>query len=700
MTMRRHLSIPVAVLAVCGYVSALAAEDLSSYRRGDLSLPSSPDIRNPGFENDAEGWNLYEGYQVVPNAGRNGTAGLRYERSDPANYKLGNTGVRLERGARYRYGAWVRCEDVPEGGRGATICLEFIRDGKWLSGDYPKGIHGTQDWTYVESDCVVPEDAESCQFVLYLGPKKTGTAWFDDVVVKPAAPLLEMHVVYPPFRRLTPEDGLVRVNVYNEDESLDEDDLRVHVVATAGNTSRQATAAVQSHIAELDLSGLPTGSVDLTLYLLDARRKLILAESAAALTCVPSDRPIPDNACLIDSEGRAIVDGKPFMPLGLWMYTLSKEDLDRIAESPFNCVMPTRSLSLKLIEKDDMILPRPHKGPVADTPILYEYTPETVRDTLDYCHAKGIRMIFSLQKVYEGMKWGRTTWFGAEGPAAVVTSVVNRYRDHPALLAWFINDERPASMMPRLNARRRLVNDLDPFHPTWGVLYQFPDLPLYGSSCDVIGVDAYPINDESSRNMNIIDRAMDGVDRSGLPAWVVGQIFNWGIYRAGGHGERFKNDFMDPTEEQMRSMALFFALRGAKGFTFYAYHDLKRPASPNRFDTPPQTMADFERRWAEVKRIGRVLKDLEPFILADIEPPSLRIEQEEGRVQAREFRDGDGNVRILIAGIGPGESRAVLTTSAPMPLESVYGNCTALGNNRYRFVGEDISSDILRGNRE
>jgi hypothetical protein len=123
--------------------------------------------------------------------------------------------------------------------------------------------------------------------------------------------------------------------------------------------------------------------------------------------------------------------------------------------------------------------------------------------------------------------------------------------------------------------------------------------------------------------------------------------------------------------------------------------------SPNRNrirNAPaPQTEADFARRWAELSRVAAVLRGLEPFLLADKPAPEVQVEIEKGEVIAREFRDTAGNVRLLIAGVGPGESQAVITTTAPMPLTSGNGKTVALGDNKYRFTGKDICSDILSG---
>lgn len=86
---------------------------------------------------------------------------------------------------------------------------------------------------------------------------------------------------------------------------------------------------------------------------------------------------------------------------------------------------------------------------------------------------------------------------------------------------------------------------------------------------------------------------------------------------------------------------------------------------------------------------------MEPFLLADKPAPEVKVDTEKGEVVAREFRDAEGNVRIIIAGVGPGESSAVITTTAPVKLKSIYGKCVALGDNKYRFTGTGICSDIL-----
>jgi hypothetical protein len=523
--------------------------------------------------------------------------------------------------------------------------------------------------------------------MLQIRKEQLGKAWFEDVELTSAEPLIQLNLISPAISTITPKNGVVRFNVYCEDPILrkrtDELTLRIEVLA-GGKSLKTLTSPIRKQRAEADLSGLPPGEAEVKLTLTDPSINLALSEKTVPLTVAPADRPVPANACLMDAKGRAIVDGKPYLPVGLFIDNFSKEQLDRIGASPFNCLMPYH-----------VMLGRMNKG--------QPHSIDTIRECLDYSHAKGLKILFGTHWVHEGIKHQMTDWMGAKGETAVITKVVESFKDHPSLLAWYLCDELPVSMKDRLEKRRTLVNRMDPFHPTWSIFYQTDDLPFYGGGQDVIGCDHYPIRFAENLHMKGVAKEMNAVDLTGLPAWMAPQAINNGIFEAK-DAEDFKR-FLDPTEDQMLSMSLYMAARGAKGFIFYAGNLLAATDeffySPNRNrirNAPaPQTEADFARRWAELSRVAAILRGLEPFLLADKPAPEVQVEIEKGEVIAREFRDAAGNVRLLIAGVGPGESQAVITTTAPMPLTSGNGKTVALGDNKYRFTGKDICSDILSG---
>ena len=107
-----------------------------------------------------------------------------------------------------------------------------------------------------------------------------------------------------------------------------------------GESLKTVTSPVKGLRAEADFSGLPVGEAQLKLTLIDPKNNQTLSQKTVPLTVAPADRPVPANACLIDAQGRAFVNGKPYLPVGLYIDNFSKEQLDRIGASPFNCLMP------------------------------------------------------------------------------------------------------------------------------------------------------------------------------------------------------------------------------------------------------------------------------------------------------------------------------------------------------------------------
>ena len=67
-------------------------------------------------------------------------------------------------------------------------------------------------------------------------------------------------------------------------------------------------------------------------------------------------------------------------------------------------------------------------------------------------------------------------------------------------------------------------------------------------------------------------------------------------------------------------------------------------------------------------------------------------------MEAQAFADGEGNLRVLIAGVGPGTSKATITISDYPDLSSQFGASTNLGAGQYEFEGTDVCSDILGNN--
>ena len=161
-------------------------DDLAGYRKVEVANIVTPTIVNPNFADGTTGWSVGPGYTAAPGQGFNQTGALMYERTDPEAYALATQTIALSPGVNYRFSAMIRCEGV-EGAdaSGASVAMEFYKNGKWITGVYPMGVKGTSDWTQVEGMAIVPSDADSCQFLLYMRKGITGKAWFTKATVEP-----------------------------------------------------------------------------------------------------------------------------------------------------------------------------------------------------------------------------------------------------------------------------------------------------------------------------------------------------------------------------------------------------------------------------------------------------------------------------------------------------------------------------------
>ena len=280
---------------------------------------------------------------------------------------------------------------------------------------------------------------------------------------------------------------------------------------------------------------------------------------------------MPSRAVWFDAFGRTIVNGEPFFPLGMYWGGITTNKFEVYAKGPFNCLMP--------------------------------YASPTSKDLMDLCHAHGVKVIYSVKDVFSGTHWAPKGVDTEADEVAYITARVSKFKNHPALLAWYLNDELPLSMLPRLSARRDLMERLDPGHPGWVVLYQYSQIADYMPSFDVIGTDPYPIPRPAALASTWTRATYTGT--MGLkPLWQVPQAFDWAAYKKSPE-EKKKN--RAPTEAELRSMCWQCIACGANGLVMYSWFDLWK--EPNG--------VPFATRWAEVCRVGEEIKKFIPVLLAD-----------------------------------------------------------------------------------
>ncbi|MGN0867891.1 MAG: hypothetical protein ACI4SG_09500 [Oligosphaeraceae bacterium] len=500
----------------------------------------------------------------------------------------------------------------------------------------------------------------------------------------------EIALVFPGQGCLPLEEPILRFNICQMKTPRGEnpfDDYRLQTSLTdAKGNFHQETLEWQGHTATWHLPQIPPGKFTLTAMLLEKGKEDQgpLQTLQRQMTALPPQPPAPGETRL-DSLGRTLVDGAPFLPIGLFISHFHDEnDLELFLDSDFNCFMPYDSAGLRL----------PGAAAGALPPL------ESAKAVMDVLQPHGKKIIFSLKGLHdipftqeEGRSFQRN--FGGANFAETTRRIVTALREHPALLAWYINDEVPMKDLKSVEERRLQVNQLDPRHPTWGVLCDYAEAPFFAAAQDVMGVDPYPILRKSPADQKRCVEAMDAVERSGQPCWSVPQIFTHGIYKARKDPEVYPR-FLVPTLEQERGLVLYQAIRGAKGFILYSFKDLKRPYQEEYLKPFGGTREEFLRRWEETKTLATLLKELAPWILSDTPPQLLPLETQDGEAAAALFTDTQGTPMVLLANIGPEDPQGTLVLPENLPpMKARYGHAVETTPGTWRFSGEDVWGELL-----
>lgn len=638
-------------------------------------------LRDPGFEHPEQWRGLDKTYSFESGSGRNFTGALVCRRSDPRQYSVPCQQVKLIPGKTYRFGVWVKTEGRLSGS-GAAVCVEFFTPaGEWVNTiTAPEKVTEAADWKYIGGTFSLPQTAEYEKLVFryscYLSEKSTGTVYFDNGLVEETEDRCDLSLIWPMGRKLYLPEGMLRFSASKGGRGFSPQDCE-RMTAEAELLHENGTAfRLTAHPGtdggfEIRFGNLPEGKAQLHVVLRNTEPQKLLAELKTEIRIVQR----PRNGVIIDEANRLTVNGKAVMPLGFYVYVTSRKDLDIIADSPFDTILPYNSLDMNV-------------DGISGTP------EENVKKVLDYLDSKQLKIIFSLTELLfpevAGPTVARQKWGPVSGQDEICRRVIAVLKDHPALLAWYMCDETDVAYVKNLIQRRTLITEQDSAHPVLGVFYQQESITRYMDCCDLLGVDPYPIKRNRFNSMESIDAMFQAVQRTRMPLLGVPQIFNSGTYdpavRKGDTGKFFR-EYRYPTETQMKAMALREVIGGAKGLIFYSYFDLSGG---------PEGRKQFERRWPEVCRMGQLLRRLEPYILSVKTAPELRQTVREGSVAARAFRAEDGRICVMITSSGPGKAEAVLTLPPHLNrLTSVSGRTRNLGGGKYCFQGQDIDYDVL-----
>ena len=571
-----------------GAAACVAAASLPSRAAELLTNGSFEDVKDGA----TVGWNVPEHYAFADGVGMNGTRALVFEnRDDKDFYKYPSAQIAFEKGKRYEYSVWVKTEGLTGC---AQLCMEWYdADGKWLSGSYQGGFGGTKDWTQLKGVTPpIPSEAAKVRVAFLVSKGGLGKVWFDDISVKP----LERPVfggLYSSAYRNLAADGKVQFRAAVN--------LKEHVGATAMFSYKDAGGDMRSvkptrltdnaAIFEIEAAHLAKGTHPVSCELIDRGGKRI-GGGSLDFTRV---NELPKRRTWFDAKRRTIVDGKPFFPLGIYMSTVNEKQFAEFMTGPFNCIMPYVEPSVK---------------------------------QLDFCRANGIEVIYPFNSVWSWHKHRPKGVNSDDEAQAYVERVVNERKDHPAILAWYCNDEISLEKFPQLFARQRLLERIDPGHPTWTVLYQFGEVRGYYPTFDVVGTDPYPIPGSPIGNVAMWTRTTNEEVMGLKPMWQVPQAFAWADCR----GPERKNDRF-PTRAEMVNMSWQCVANGANGLVYWCYRLLYQRG---------KFLVD---RWADICAAAASVKPYIPVILSDEEPPPVTGATEDLSVRAWRYQ---GDVYLAV----------------------------------------------------
>jgi hypothetical protein len=405
-----------------------------------------------------------------------------------------------------------------------------------------------------------------------------------------------------------PEDREAEVEcaVAAEDYGYRRQDLRLRLELVAGNWRRSVEQRLGSETNRLAVStkGLPSGALVMNASVRLKQRELasktwslrrLTAEEASAMKVH------------VDRANRLIVEGRPFFPLG-WFGSVNEAHLAELADSPFNCLLAYGS----------------DREPK-----------ERMLRFLDAMHSAGLKLVYCLNDVYPTATYLESTgWEGLHGNDAIAAAVVAAYREHPAILAWYLNDELPHKLVPQLEDHYERVRKADPAHPCFIVLCNRSELAYFPETTDILGVDPYPIpRDLITRVADFVTAARSAV-RENQPVWLVPQAFAWYQYNSKnpdrGHPPTAEElgTGRAPTYEEERCMTYLGLIHGAKGLIYYCYYDLR-------------VLPQYREMWAGMKTIAAEVKTLTPALLSTEPAGKWRVTSTDSPVRATLLRQDD-----------------------------------------------------------
>lgn len=573
-------------------------------------------VLNPGFEEmnggNPKGWEgLPKNWIVDREVAHSGKNSLCIRNSDPACYTNPHCALTPELGGTYNASVWVKLEDVKNGG--ATFSIEYWgKNNEYLGGTWntPRLSGTTGDWRrLILENFIIPKTrTDHVSFTVFLDRGATGTVWFDDIEIKKvSSSVFETFLLYPNYRSwILPgkKEAEIEVELNPKLLNCELKDLRLNAVLKATPSGsmlikdskvikekKWAPPPSEKFVASIDISDIPPGKYELLICLQDKADKIIDIDTYQLKKL--SDKEFSELETYFDENSVCYVKGKPYFPLG-W-YTCEGEYEN--GKKHLKCCNPEEISS----------------GGPFNTVIFYG---GMRTELLDDLQAYGVRII-------GGAPIGPFTHGEKRLDPAVrikeeidIKNQILKFKDHPAILGWYINDEVPTNdeCYPSLIDHYKWISETDPAHPTYTVQMNLGDLKSGAFVTDVIGVDPYPIRGQEITWVSEMTEKAVEAGHGKRPVWTVLQAHPTSAYVPNWKEIPPEKKLADaPTRQEVHCMTYLAVISGAKGLFYYSFFDIKNHLS------------DFPERLKWHKAIAGEIAKLSPVIFSAEDTGKLKI---------------------------------------------------------------------------
>ena len=662
----RSLILALGACAICAFAEGLP--DLTSFK--PLPKVSALPVVVEDFNSGWDGWvDQTKNFKWDAHAGMTGTGCLVAERKQSKESVSAYKVIELEHGVHYRLRLHYRTEMVedPKLDTEEIVCLRFRNsvNGKIDQGSFSakKNKGSRPDWTEWTHVFTIPEDHDrQVRLNLLIRTARIGKVWFDNITIEPVSvvgcalyPVRNSVMTYDPAAGITYFLKLPR-NKKEEDHRL---------LVEAGGVKR--LLEVKNEYANGMFGELPEGKLPVKATLLDMKKKEIVAMDETVLF-VRKVENIP-GSIVMEPDGRMIRDGKPFLPVGVYLGFRKPNDtqmLQRVKDAGFNTVE-------MLWDNVDFA---GRKATAGETLL------EGVRELAKY----GLNYLVAIKYQLPSARPRRESLDDVKGLDNVTRYIVDSIKREPNIVGWYVSDENPVDQLPDIRHLREVISENDPWHPTMTLTDKPGDFIHFAKTGDYIMHDNYPIGnavylDSPRQSMEYAHRALDMVREVGTPFVWVPQIFSWNSSTA----QRVPRY---PTAKEVRSMALLGAIYEAKAYFFYSYHHIFYYSEKN-------DPGHSEEEWANASVGAKLITSLAPYFLSRDPAPETTVRQLGGNaVLARAFAS-EGKPLVVITADGPDACEAEITVKGVAGLKSRFGNTVETSPGVYKFKGLHVDSDIL-----